>query len=303
MKTERETFQLLNARRTGIVWTVAVLAVASVIAVAWVGFPFVTKHDGLPKPLPAAQAQPDRLGVRLSSAEEKLEAWPKERAGLMDRMSQIEKSLSAGIRRARTEALALVEGVKRDMGQSLSTIQTRLAGVESTQVETHDEMARLQNELATVQRDLEAVREINALQASKVRQIEEAQQSTQNEVSGLQNGMLSNQEAVTALSYQVERRRVDFEVSKDRTDEVVSGIYLTINRTDVARQQVDGWLQIAGDGRFLWLHDAGAQHPVAFSSRGDERAYQLVFTQVEDGSAAGYLLVPALPANTETAAK
>ena len=64
-----------------------------------------------------------------------------------------------------------------------------------------------------------------------------------------------------------------------------------------------GWLQIASDGRFLWLHDAGAQHPIAFSSQGDERAYQLVFTRIADGNAAGYILVPVTPVTTQTATK
>ena len=134
-------------------------------------------------------------------------------------------------------------------------------------------------------------------------QIEQAQRSTQNEVSELQNRMISNQNRVDARSYEVDRRRIDFEVSKDRSDEVVPGIYLTLNRTDVGRQQVDGWLQIASDGRSLWLSGAGAQHRIAFSSRGDERVGQLVFTRIGDRSVAGYVLVPVVTASTETAAK
>ena len=101
----------------------------------------------------------------------------------------------------------------------------------------------------------------------------------------------------------MDRRRIDFEVSKDRTEEVVPGIYLTIKRMDVGRQQVNGWLQIASDGRFVWLTGAGAQNPIGFSGRGDERATQLVFTRIGDHSAAGYLLVPDVSAKTERAAK
>jgi hypothetical protein len=133
--------------------------------------------------------------------------------------------------------------------------------------------------------------------------MQEEQQFARNEVSSLQNRALVNQDRVDALTYQVDRRRVDFELLKDRTDEVAAGIYLTINRTDVARQQVDGWLQIAGDGRIIWLQDAGAQHPVAFSSQGEERAYHVVFTQIGDRTAAGYLLIPSPPLNTATASK
>jgi hypothetical protein len=282
---------------------VSALLIVGVIAIAWFGFPLMTKHSSQPNPLPVANAAPDPLDARLKSAEEKLIGWTKEQAGLVDRMTQIEKSLGTNIRRARSEAIALVEGVKREMGQSLGAIQSRLSGIESIQQETHDEIARLQDELATARRDLEAMRQTTAQQTSQVHLIEQAQQSTQNEVSGLQNRMLSSQNRVDALSHQVDRRRIDFEVSKDRTDEIVPGIYLTIRRTDVGQQQVNGWLQIASDGRFLRLSGTGAQHPIAFSSRSDERASQLVFTRIDGHSAAGYVLVPALPASTDTAAK
>ena len=304
MNTERDTFLKPSERRTGIIPAVVVLLIAGVIAVAWVGYPLITKHfSSQPNPLPVAKAEPNPLDARLNSAEEKLNGWMYERAGLMDRMNQIEKSLGTNIRRARSEATALVEGVKREMGQSLAAIQSRVSGVESIQHETHDEIARLQDDLATARRELEAIRQTTAQQTSQVRLIEQAQQSTQSQVSGLQGRMLSNQNRVDTLSHQVDRRRIDFEVSKDRTDEVVPGIYLTVKRTDVGRQQVNGWLQIASDGRFVWLSGTGAQHPIAFSSRGDDRASQLVFTRIEDRSAAGYVLVPVVPASTEAAAK
>jgi hypothetical protein len=311
MNTERDTFQTPSERRTGIIPAVVAVLIVGVIAIAWwMGFPLMTKHDSQPSPLPVATATPDPLAARLSSAEEKLNGWTKEWPGVMDRMTQVEKSLGTNIRRARSEATALVEGVKREMGQSLAAIQSRLSGVESIQHETHDEIAQLQNDLAAARRDLEAIRQTTAQQTTQMRQIEQAQQSTQqaqqstqNEVSGLQNRTLSTQNRVDGLSQQVDRRRIDFEVSKDRTEEVVPGIYLTIKHTDVGRQQVNGWLQIASDGRFLWLTDAGAQNPIAFSSRGDDRASQLVFTRVAGQSAAGYLLVPDVPVKTAAAAK
>lgn len=310
MKTENESFRTLTPDTSGhrirILCTVGVLLVAGIIGIAWMASPRTTKLGGSPNRLPAAPAAMaalDSVNSRLSSAEEKLDASAKERTGLTDRMTQLEKSVSSNIRRARAEALALVEGVKREMRQGLEAVQSRMSGIESTQRETHDEVARLQDVLVAVQRDLADIREAAAQQTTQVRQIEQAQQSTQGEVSGLQSQVLSNQSRVDTLSYQVEQQRVDFEVSKDQTRELVAGIYLTINHMDVARQQIDGWLQIAADGRFLWLHDAGAQHPIGFSSQDDDRACQLVFTRIADGSAAGYVLIPASPASTETAAK
>ncbi len=307
MKTENESSRTLtpgtSRRRTSKLCAVAILLVAGVIGIAWISSPRKTQLGGSPNRLPASTDAQNSVNTRLDSAEEKLNSWGKERTGLTDRMAQLEKSVASNVRRARAEALALVEGVKREMRQGLDSVQSRLSGVESTQTEMHDEVARLQNDLASVQHDLASMREAAAQQTTQVREIDQAQQSTQSEVSGLHNQMLSNQSRVDNLYYQVERQRVDFEVSKDRTTELVAGIYLTINHTDVAHQQIGGWLQIASDGRFLWLHDAGAQHPIAFSSQGDERAYQLVFTRIADGNAAGYILVPVTPVTTQTATK
>ena len=127
-------------------------------------------------------------------------------------------------------------------------------------------------------------------------QVEQAQGFTQGQVSRLQNRMLESDNRVDALSYQVDRRRVDFELKKDQADEVAAGIHLTITRTDVAHQKIDGWVQVAG--RFVWLDDANAQQPIPFASVGEERSYQLIFTRIEDGGAAGYLLIPDAPVST-----
>jgi hypothetical protein len=95
-----------------------------------------------------------------------------------------------------------------------------------------------------------------------------------------------------ALSSEVDRQRIDFEVSKDKADELADGVILTIRKTDVGKQQVDGWLHIVSDGRIVWLKDAGAQHPIEFASKKDARPYQLVFTKVAGKGVIGYLMVP-----------
>jgi hypothetical protein len=108
----------------------------------------------------------------------------------------------------------------------------------------------------------------------------------------LDQRLSSNQIAVSALGHQVDRKRIDFELQNGRTQQIVDGIYLTVKKTDVERQRVDGWVQIASDGRIVWLRGQGAQNPIDFSSRADARPDQLVFTQVGRDTAAGYILVP-----------
>jgi predicted nucleic acid-binding Zn-ribbon protein len=299
MKTEKDSYQIPNARRKDIFWPIAVVVVAAGVGIVWLGYPYLTKKVSAPTRQVAAQSQADTYGARLKAAEEKLIAWSNDKAGIMDRIAQVEKSMGAGIRRARSEATALVEGVKRDMAQNMAAIQTRFVGIESAQNETHEQVARLQEDVASAQRDLTAAREANTQLANQLMQIEQAQNSTQGQVSRLQNRMLESDNRVDALSYQVDRRRVNFELQKDQADELADGIHLTITRTDVAHQRIDGWLQVAG--RFVWLHDTHAQQPIPFTSDGEQRAYQLTFTRVVDGAAAGYLLLPGGPVNTAAA--
>src|SRR5262249_5848805 len=161
------------------------------------------------------------------------------------------------------------------------------------------QVAKLQEDLATAKRDLEAAQQANAQMANHLTQVDQAQEFTQNQVSRLQNRMLESDNRVDALAYQVDRRRVDFELRRDQADEITSGIHLTVTHTDVAHQKVDGWIQVAG--RFLWLHDENALQPIPVASVGEERPYQLIFTRVENNGAAGYLLVPGAPLNTAAA--
>jgi hypothetical protein len=94
------------------------------------------------------------------------------------------------------------------------------------------------------------------------------------------------------LADTVNRNRIDFEVSRNRTEEVAPGIFLTVRDTNVDRQQINGWLQVAEDGRTVWFRDQGAQKVMTFTTKRDERSHELVFTHVSKQGVAGYLLIP-----------
>jgi chaperonin cofactor prefoldin len=300
MRIEDEDFKVPNAQRGSMFWPVAVVALAAGAGIAWLGLPYLTKIKSTSKPTVqvTAQTEPDYY-ARLNSIEERLSAWARDKVGIMDRIAQVEKSMSAGVRRARSEATAMVEGVKREMNQGMEMIQSRMAGIESAQHEAAGQVAKLQEDLATARHDLEAAKQANTELANNLMQMRQSQEFTQNQVSRLQNRMLESDNRVDAIAYQVDRRRVDFELKKNQAEEVTSGIHLTLTKTDVARQQLDGWVQVAG--RFIWLHDANAQRPIAFDSVGEQRPYQLIFTHIGDTGAAGYLLVPGAPVNTAAA--
>jgi hypothetical protein len=95
------------------------------------------------------------------------------------------------------------------------------------------------------------------------------------------------------LADAVNRNRIDFEVSRNKTQEVAPGIFLTVRDTNVERQQINGWLQISADGRTVWLRDQGAHKAMIFTTKHDVRSHELIFTRVGKQGVAGYLLIPA----------
>jgi len=98
--------------------------------------------------------------------------------------------------------------------------------------------------------------------------------------------------ALVAAAADSTRTRVDFEVLRNKTEEVAPGIYLTIRSADVDRQRIDGWIQIADEGRMVFLRDQGTQSATSFTTKHDARSRDLVITHIDKSGIAGYVLIP-----------
>ena len=94
------------------------------------------------------------------------------------------------------------------------------------------------------------------------------------------------------LAQKVERQRVGFEVAKNRQQELVPGISLTVTRTDPQYQRFEGYLELVEDSRTLWLSKVAAQQAVPFYLKQGGQPYDLVVENVRRDGVVGYLLVP-----------
>jgi len=295
-KTDIEEYQEAqesHIRRTRALWVIVILLVVGVAGFSWYGSPLLREHQGLLGEMPVLQSSLNNMNTRVMATEQEIGKWANDRVGFSDRMSRIEASVSSSLKTVRNEAQQMGQQIKYETGQSLQALQNRVTGIESIQREHSEEVGRLRTELAGVRQELASVREENVRQGNQISsQIEQVHQSTRNDLAGLDRRLSSNQVAVNNLGYQVDRKRIDFELQNGRTQQIVDGIYVTIKNTDVERQRVDGWVQIASDGRIVWLRNEGAQNPIDFSSRADARPYQLIFTQIARDKAAGYVLAP-----------
>jgi len=290
-----------HVRRTKALWMIAILLAMTLLGLSWLGYPYLQEHRAMLGQLPTLQNVLKGLGERVNSAEERLGAQATEETNLTKRMAKFEQSVSSNFRSARNQAqtFATQAGlrIRDEMNQSLRAIQNRLTGVESTQRESAEHVAKLEDELANLRGEMANMRERTAQQVSAAQQLNAAQLLTTSELSGLKGRVESNTNKVNNVADHISRQRTDFEVTKNRTEQVVPGAYLTIRQTDVEQQNVDGWLQLAAEGRILWIHGHGAQTPVTFVTQQEQRVHELVFTRIGKNGVAGYVLVPTPVAN------
>ena len=114
------------------------------------------------------------------------------------RVTKLEGRVAADARQTRLYAEKLTQQLHQqitaEMDARTSTLDARLRQVESEQADQRAQMARVE---ANLKQDISAVREENGRDLSGVRQQEE-----------------SNARDVSAMSQKLDRRRIDFEITK-----------------------------------------------------------------------------------------
>jgi chromosome segregation ATPase len=279
-------------------WAIVVALVVSLVGISWFGYPYLKEHRALLGELPMLQNGLQAVGYRVNAAEEKLDVRATEGTGLKNRLGELQQSVSSNLRSVRSQTQLFTtqmgQRLKADLAQSLQAMQNRLTSVESTQGESAEHLAEVDKNLTNLRQEMATLREQTAEQAA---QLSVAQQHATNEFSDVNRRLDSHTTKLADVADHLNRERKEFEISKNRTEQIAPSIYLTIKRADVEQQQVDGWLQLANEGRIVWIHAHGAQNTLSFVTRQEQRAQELVFTRVSKNGVAGYLLVPAPVSN------
>jgi hypothetical protein len=172
------------------------------------------------------------------------------------------------------------------MGRWGAATHARIDRLESNQEGEAARLARLQEDMSALRREFGE-------------QLAAARQDASREIDGLEQRLAaSNDQAgrdrhqLRALSRQLDRQRIDFEAPKNQRHELVSGLSLTITRTNPQFRRFDGYLWLLADRRAVWVKNQSVQRPVTFYSKQDGRPYDLVVTHVTNRTVAGYLLAP-----------
>ncbi|MBI2819896.1 MAG: hypothetical protein HYX73_07945 [Acidobacteria bacterium] len=272
-----------TASRSG--WTAALLAIALIGACAY-GYFKLQGNDSILAQFPAVQTALNAVGQRMNAAEEELRSWSANWDGMNSRLSKMEKGASANLRLAKDYAVEQAAKVQHqlqaEMDNRSRSTDVAISKLEASHQEDQKQIAQLQQEIAAVRNDSN-------------NQLARTRQETSREMGNLRSEINRNRDDFEVVARQIDRRRLDFEVSKDQTREIVQGLTLTVSKLNVSYQRVEGRLHVIPDGRILWIRGQGIQQPVRFYSHQDERPYEVVFTRVAKDSAVGYVLMPAGP--------
>ena len=280
-----------HKRSTRAWWAATAVLAVAVTGACWYGRHNLQKHDSLLAQFPGVQGSLTAVGKRIDMTEEKLRAWAGDQDGLRERMRNLENRVARNLQVARKQAQELAAQVQQRMQAELDrrteSLQARLGRLESGQESERARLARLQEQIASVQQEMAQ---------QMAHQIDVVRQGTGREIAELDQQMGQSKHDMNALAYKVDRQRIDFEVARNHSRELVPGISLGITRTNLSYRRVDGWLWLMPDRRTVWVRGQGVQQPVIFYSKEDGRPRELVITHVTKNSVAGYLLLPTRPA-------
>lgn len=260
-------------------WMLVAVLSAALVVLAYYGYHLVKNQDAQIAQLVGSQGTLSTLGQRTDAAESKLHDLTGDWQGMGQRLTKLEGRVSAGVNEARRYAETLTQQLHQqmiaEMEDRTSALDARLRQVESQQAAQRAQMAQVE---ANLKQDISAVREENGRSLSGVRQQEE-----------------TNARDLGAISQKLDRQRIDFELAKGQTKELVPGISLRIRGMNPAYQRYHGVLWLLQDHRTVWLRDQSVHEPVRFFHKDGGEPYELVVTDVTKKAVAGYLLAPVRP--------
>jgi predicted nucleic acid-binding Zn-ribbon protein len=310
-KVEQYEQELLShGRRSKGMWAAVIILACALIGVTWYQLPQLWDAG---KDIGGLMSMQDVLSAaqnKVSSMEVTLTDLADSRNKLADRVARVEKTAGASLGRVRTQAQVLIgqaeQRMRAEMNEGLSAVQSRFATIESAIAKEQTAQDADRARLASLQADVANMhQEIASNKNFTDQHIADVRQNADRNYSDLSQRVASNRSDFDSLTNRLGQVRTDFEIPEDQVAEVIPGLRLNVNHTDTGHQRVDAWMQVIGDGNTLWVKGQGIEQPVSFYSPKEARAYQVVFTRVNDHNAVGYVLTPnpnpAAPSNVAAA--
>jgi cell division protein FtsB len=274
----RDGHTYYKRRRTGL-WTAFVLLAVVVGVLGAGGYWLLKNQNAQISWLPGLSKSVSSLRDRTIALEASLKEWSSKQEALAATVQKLGNASEArlkGVRRYAAELVAhAIEKEHAELNQRTAALNAQVADVKSNQQADKVHLAQLEKDLASTRQELASVKDGSS---SQLAALQEQQASTRDEVASL-NDVLSTDQ-------------VNFEVQKDRDQEIVPGISFRLTGTDIAHQQFRGWVFLQGSAHRVWFQRQAVESPVVFYREPGGEAYELVVTRVNQKDAVGYLLVP-----------
>ncbi len=276
------------------------LLVAVMGVLVWIAYPKIKRDDAAVAGLPELQQSVDAVGAKTTANEGQIADWSGRqeqfRAEMTQGLAAVRERLASTAKQVQASASELVDKARAEIGDQMDGLSARLTTVERSQDAAQVQVAALRQELDQAREKISAQdRQLSALRADMdngVKQNASGIADANRQIQAMTTRQSRDRGDFDAFSSKMARARVDFEVNKNQPQEIVRGISVGVNKTNVNYQRVNGWVS-APDGHTIWLRDLAVQEPVVLTSSGDGRTHQLVITRVTQNSVIGYLVVPA----------
>src|SRR5262249_18552226 len=273
--------------RTKVLSGILVVLIVLLAVAVWLIYPTSRGQKKDAADILSLQTVTNSLGGRMGSAETNMGKMAAVFPALAQRMNQLESNLKTAQDQAQTAATQVGQRIRQD----LKAIQSRVFSLESNQRESSERVIQLQQQVAELHREIATLRQEAT---GKIKELDDAQQTTPRVLSGLNERVTTNQTALSTLANNVDHKRVDFEVSNRQAKEVAPDIYLTLTHADTRKQEVDATLKLGQDGGYVTIRGQGIRKSVLFHIPDERRPIELVFTQISKNGVSGHFVMPAL---------
>jgi peptidoglycan hydrolase CwlO-like protein len=283
----RRTYRPVPVRReggrgSGGTWVALVLLLALLAGAIYYGYGTLQDANIQLSAIPTMLKSLTTVDGRLSDVESQLSAWSRNWQDLTGRMTEMQKKINVDYAKARKHAEVLtaqltsqVHDLQQQIDARDQAVDARLGQLDETQKASQERIAQLQQQLADARQELASLRN-----------------ETNGDLATLHQHVAGNDQELGRLNNEVERRRVNFELSKNQITNLSAEVTMDLTATDLRYQHYSGWVYFEPDRRYLWIRQQGVMQPVVFYDAQKSKQYEVVVTAVREGSAVGYLLVP-----------
>ena len=270
------SFESRNTGQSVALWIVVAILGAVLGALIYYGYRTVRTQDARITNVFGDSGAVTSLSQRADSTETKLRALAGSWDGAGQRLAKLESKVAADAKQSRdyvqTVTQKLHEQITAEMNERDAKLEARLQQVESQQADQQARMAQVE--------------------ANLKQEVATARAENDRDVSGLREQETQDARHMNALSQRLDRQRVDFELAKGQTRELIPGVSLHIRGVNLGHQRYHGTLWLEQDQRTVWLKDQSIHEPVRFFHKDGGEPYELVMTDVNKNSVTGYILIP-----------